>query len=246
MYRCLIIDDNKADRGVIETHLRKIDELGLITVCATSIKALRFLLNNKVDIVFSEIDMSELSGLELLRSLPNPPLFIFFSNCQNHGFDAFNLNAIDYVQKPVTFDRFLKSVKKATDYLELKASAKENSSLLRTEDEDFFYFKEPRGISKLKYMDVIYIESQGDFSKIFTAKEQHVVLVSLKNLDFQLPSHQFLRVHKQYIININHIVTLSTQKCLLDFDFSVPITPASRNYLLENSVSKHTISRFLK
>lgn len=246
MYRCIIIDDNEIDRGVTELHLRKIGELGLVSEFSSSVAALRFLLNNKVDIVFCDIVMPELSGIELLKSLPNPPLFIFISNFNEFGLEAFGLNAIDYIGKPLTFDRFLQAVKKSTELLKLKKIARENLSPLRTEEEDFFYFKEPKGISKLKYQDVIYIESKGDFSTIFTSTEKHVVLVSLKNLDLQLPSHQFLRVHKQYIININHIVTLSTQQCFLDFDFSVPITPASRQYLLEHSIGKHTISRFLK
>ncbi|MGY3051953.1 two-component system LytT family response regulator [Pedobacter sp. UYEF25] len=246
MYRCLIVDDNEMDRNIMEMHLRKVDEIGLASVCSSSVQALRFMLNNKIDIVLSDIKMPELSGIELLRSLPNPPLFIFISNYREFGLDAYSVNAIDYIDKPIVFERLLKAITKATDYLKLKAKAEENSSLLKTEEENFFYFKEPRGISKLKFHDVIYIESMGDFSKIFTSTEQHVVLVSLKNLDLQLPSHQFLRVHKQYIININHIVTLSTQKCYLDFDFSVPITTSSRQYLLENAIGKHTISRFLK
>ncbi|MET4080370.1 two-component system LytT family response regulator [Pedobacter sp. UYP30] len=246
MYRCLIVDDNEIDRNVLEMHVRKISELGLASVCSSSVQALRFLLNNKVDIVFSDIRMPELSGIELLRSLPNPPLFIFISNYKEYGLDAYSVNAIDYIEKPIVFDRLLKAIQKATDYLKLKAKVKDISSPLKTEEDDYFYFKEPRGISKLKFHDVIYIESNGDFSKIFTGTEQHVVLVSLKNLDLQLPSHHFVRVHKQYIININHIVTLSTNKCYLDCDFSVPITTSSRQYLLENSIGRHTISRFLK
>ena len=246
MYQCLIVDDNEIDRNIIEMHLRKISEIGLVSVCSSSVQALRFMLNNKVDIVFSDIKMPELSGIDLLRSLPNPPLFIFISNYREFGLDAYSVNAIDYIDKPIVFDRLVKATTKATDYLKLKARAEENSSQVKAVAEDFFYFKEPRGISKLKFYDVIYIESMGDFSKIFTSAEQHVVLVSLKNLDLQLPSHQFLRVHKQYIININHIVTLSTQKCYLDYDFSVPITNSSRQYLLENAIGKHTISRFLK
>lgn len=246
MYRCLIVDDNEIDRNILEMHLRRINELGIASVCSSSIKALRFLLNNKVDIVFSDIKMPELSGIELLRSLPNPPLFIFISSFNEFGFEAYNLSALDYIAKPIVFDRLLKAVNKGIDYLKLKAKADDSKSPLKTEEEDYFYFKETRGISKLKFQDVIYIESMGDFSKIFTSTEQHVVLVSLKNLDLQLPSHQFVRVHKQYIININHIVTLSTQKCYLNFDFSVPVTTSSRQYLLENAIGKYTISRFLK
>ncbi len=246
MYRCLIVDDNEFDRNIVELHMRKIAELALLSSFSSSVKTLRYLLNNKIDIVFSDIKMPELSGIELLRSLPNPPLFIFISNYNDFGLEAYNLNAIDYIGKPIVFDRFLQAVTKATDYLTLKKKAGEISSPLKTEEEDYFYFKDIRGITKLRFNDVIYIESMGDFSRIYTNTEEHVVLVSLKNLDLQLPSHQFLRVHRQYIININHIVTLSTQKCYLDFDFSVPITTSSRQYLLEHAIGKYTISRFLK
>lgn len=246
MYLCVIVDDNELDRNMTELQMRKITELSLLSSFSSSVTALRYLLNNKVDIVFSDIKMPELSGIELLRSLPNAPPFIFISNYNEYGFDAYSLNAMDYIAKPIVFDRFLQAVTKATDYLKLKQKALENSTALKTEEDNFFYFKDPRGISKLKFQDVIYIESMGDFSRIFTSTEEHVVLVSLKNLVRQLPSHQFLRVHKQYMININHIVTLSTQRCYLDFDFSVPITTSSRQYLIEHAISRHTISRFLK
>ena len=114
------------------------------------------------------------------------------------------------------------------------------------ENEDFFYFRETKGITKLKYSDVIYIESMGDFSKLFTSNDKHVILVSLKNLEKQLPEDIFTRVHKQYIININHIATLTNHEVHLDFNFIVPISASNRQELMEKSIEKKILSRFIK
>nr|WP_276904765.1 LytTR family DNA-binding domain-containing protein [Pedobacter kyonggii] len=249
-YSCLIVDDNEIERDAIEMHLKKIPSLNIIAVCSNGIEASQILSTTSVDIVYSDIDMPELSGMDLLKSLKKQPLFIFITSFSEYAAESFNLDALDFIVKPATFERILKATNKAIEYLELRKQVSklpvENLNNDDKKDDDYFFFRETKGITKLKYNDVIYIESMGDFSKLFTSSDKHVILVSLKNLEKQLPSKIFSRVHKQYIININHIVTLTNHEVHLDHNFLVPISASNRQELLEKSIDKKILSRFLK
>ncbi|NII83517.1 MULTISPECIES: LytR/AlgR family response regulator transcription factor [unclassified Pedobacter] len=250
MYSCLIVDDNEIERDAIEMHLKKIPSLNIIAVCSNGIEASQILSTTSVDIVYSDIDMPELSGMDLLKSLKKQPLFIFITSFSEYAAESFNLDALDFIVKPATFERILKATNKAIEYIELRKQVNklpaENLNDYDKKDDDYFFFRETKGITKLKYNDVIYIESMGDFSKLFTSIDKHVILVSLKNLEKQLPSKIFSRVHKQYIININHIATLTNHEVHLDHNFLVPISATNRQELLEKSIDKKILSRFLK
>ena len=249
LYKCIIVDDNEIERDALEMHLKKIPSLEIIKVCTSSIEAANFLSNNDVDLVFSDIDMPELSGTALLKSIKSKPLFVFITSHSEYAVESYDLDAIDFIVKPATFERILKSVNKSVEYLELKKQL--NNEVfdgfdIRKNQDDFFYFRETKGISKLRYNDVIYIESMGDFSKLFTNTDKHVILVSLKNLEKQLPNEIFTRVHKQYIINNNHIATLTNHEVHLNFGYIVPISASNRQELMEKSIDKKILSRFTK
>ncbi|MDQ1139387.1 LytR/AlgR family response regulator transcription factor [Pedobacter agri] len=249
LYKCIIVDDNEIERDALEMHLKKISSLQIIKVCTSGVEAAEVLSNTEIDIVFSDIDMPELSGMALLKITKNKPLFIFITSHSEYAVESYDLDAIDFIVKPATFERILKAANKAIEYLELKKqiSVEGNEQAeIRKENEDFFYFRETKGITKLKYSDVIYIESMGDFSKLFTSNDKHVILVSLKNLEKQLPEDIFTRVHKQYIININHIATLTNHEVHLNFNFIVPISASNRQELMEKSIEKKILSRFIK
>jgi len=249
LYKCIIVDDHEIERDALEMHIRRISQLEIIAVCKNGIEAADVLLSNHVDIVFSDIDMPELSGIALLKSLKNHPLFVFITAHGEYAAESYNVDAIDFVVKPATFERILKAANKAVEYLDLKkqvVNIPEPVYDSKPITDDHFFFKETKGITKLKYNDVIYIESMGDFSKIFTANGMHIILVSLKNLEKQLPKNYFARVHKQYIININHIVTLTNHEVHLNHNFVVPISASNRQDLLENAIDKKILSRFTK
>jgi two-component system, LytTR family, response regulator len=247
-YSCLIVDDNEIERDAIEMHLKKIPSLNIIAVCSNGIEASQVLSTTSVDIVYSDIDMPELSGMDLLKSLKKQPLFIFITSFSEYAAESFNLDALDFIVKPATFERILKATNKAIEYIELRKQVNNlpAGNIEDKTDDDYFFFRETKGITKLKYNDVIYIESMGDFSKLFTRIDKHVILVSLKNLEKQLPSKIFSRVHKQYIINVNHIVTLANHEVHLEHNFLVPISASNRQELLEKSIDKKILSRFLK
>lgn len=246
VYKCLIVDDNEIERDAIEMYLRKIPKLDIIAICSTALEAVDILQNQHIDIVFSDIDMPELSGMDLLKSIKNPPIFIFITSFAEYATEGFNLDALDFVVKPATFERLLKASNKAIDYLELKKAVANSIEVQHHEKDtdDYFYIKETKGFTRLNYADVIYIESMGDFSKIYTASNKHITLVNLKNLERQL-SGIFIRVHKQFIINLNQIATVTNSEIYLNHDYTVPVSLLNKHDLMEK-ISKKTITRHSK
>lgn len=245
-YKCLIVDDNEIERDVIKMYLRKINRLEIKAICSNGIEASDILIKEHIDIVFSDIEMPELSGIGLLKSIKNAPVFIFITSFPGYAAESFNLDALDFIVKPATFERVLKSSNKAIAYLDLKKVAESN--IVQTNNDvagdDYFFIKETKGFTRLNYVDVIYIESMGDFSKIYTAENMHVTLVNLKNLERQLPSY-FVRVHKQYIINLNHIATVAHAEIKLHHNYTVPVSITNKQDLMEKITIK-TISRHNK
>jgi two-component system LytT family response regulator len=255
-YKCIIVEDNILERDALAMKLKKIDSLIVHSVLSDGMEAVPVLKNNDIDIVFSDIDMPDLSGIELLKSLKHPPVFIFISAHSEHAAESFNLDVIDYIVKPVKIERLVKATGKAIEYIEAKkkiqpetgskAVSETTADLIKTIDaQEYFFIKEKNAYIKLNMGDVLYIESMGDFSKIITTQQKtHFVLVSLKNLEKQLPVKLFMRVHKQYIINLLHINNISTTDIKLSNNISVPLSTAYRQLLLDNVVDKKTLTRF--
>ena len=245
LYRCLIVDDNEIERDAIEMYLRKINRFEIVGVCSSGIEADALIATESIDIVFSDIDMPELSGTSLLKSFRYPPVFIFITSFSEYAAESFNLDALDFIVKPATYERLLKASHKVIEYLDLKKAA--SKSIFADPPpsiENHFFLKETKGYTRLNYGDVIYIESMGDFSKIFTATNKHITLVNLKNLEKQLPAI-FLRVHKQYIINLNQIATISTNEIHLNYEHTVPLSLANKQELMDKIANK-TLSRHTK
>jgi DNA-binding LytR/AlgR family response regulator len=252
-YKCLVADDNLIDRELVIRHLSKIDSINIVATCDDGNDAARVLAEEHIDIVFSDIDMPNLSGIGLIKGLKLPPVFVFITSYAEYAVESFNLDVIDFIVKPLSFERLFKSVNKAIEYIELKNVLNtksdpildSNLSFLRNNKNEYFFIKETQGITKLAYADVLYIESLGDFSKIFTVNgDKHVTLVSLKNLEKQLPMQTFMRIHKQYILNLEHITTITSNEILLFNKQVVPLSAVYKQELLDIVVNKKIITRY--
>src|SRR6478672_4974631 len=190
IYSCVIIEDSLIERDLLISYVNKISIIDVKAVFEDGLKALNFLSENEIDIVISDIEMPYLKGIELLKVLKTSPSFIFTTSHSGFAVEGFELNAIDYIVKPVTLSRLEKAVKKAIKYsTENKiTNAEEVIDIINPED-DHFYIKENNYITKLFHAEVIYIESLSDFSKIYMVDEKvHVVLASLKSIEAQLPT----------------------------------------------------------
>ncbi|MDB5122455.1 MAG: hypothetical protein JWP94_584 [Mucilaginibacter sp.] len=239
IYRCLVADDNLIDRDLITKYLSKIDGIVIAAVCTDGFEASKVLADQHIDILFSDIDMPYLSGIGLVKNLKHPPVTVFITSHKDYAAEGFNLDVIDFIVKPLNFDRFYQAVNKAMAYLSLKNIANGNSDAANDKQEtsdnnihaasEYFFIKETNGITRIRYSDVLYIESLGDYSKVFTQNgEKHVTLVSLKSMQRQLPEHQFKRIHKQYIVNLSHIVTITANEVVLLNKQTIPISASSR------------------
>ncbi len=245
-YNCLIADDNLLERDALEMHLKKMPQLEITAICENGLEALTAISAGDIDIVFSDIEMPELSGFGVLKSLKKAPVFVFISSHGEFAIESYNLDVIDFIVKPVTFERLLKAVNKAVEYLELKSSAPTAQQGSVAENESYFFIRESNDLVKMMYDEVAYIESMGDFSKIYTVKDKrHITLVSLKNLELQLPAGHFTRIHKQFIINHHHLTAVSGDEVKIADKFLVPISQSLRQDLLDKVVNKKIVTRHI-
>ncbi len=238
-YKCIIAEDSLLDRDVLEMYIAKIDQLQLLVVCSNGLEAAAALQANDIDIVFSDIDMPDLSGLELKQSLQQSPVFIFISSFSEYAAESYNLDVVDFIVKPVSFARLLKAVHKAIDYIELKKNAGHNERTTvasqPANDHDHFFIREDNGFTRINTADLLFVESMGNFSRLQTRQQtKHMTLVSLKNIEEQLPSPNFMRVHKQYIINLQHITSInSAGEVILAGGENIPVGAVYRNGLMK-------------
>jgi two-component system, LytTR family, response regulator len=243
---CIIIEDNLIERDALALKLKKMEGLDLKASFADGLEALSYLKNNKVELIFSDIDMPDLSGIELLKSLKQPPAFIFISSHSEHAAESFNLDVIDFIVKPVKIERLIKAVDKAFAILEQNQSnTTEIESAPKEAEMDFFFIKENNIHIKVNVDDVLYIESMGDFSKIIVKdNKSHMVLISLKNLEKQLSPLKFMRVHKQFMVNLAHIVSIANTDLKLSNQQLIPVSTSQKQILMDEFINKRTLSRF--
>jgi DNA-binding LytR/AlgR family response regulator len=190
--------------------------------------------------------MPDLTGIELVKTLRNPPVFVFISSFPEYAAEGYNLDIIDFAVKPISFDRFVKAVNKAIEYIELKKSAANTTaSIQNNHSEDHFFIKDNKGITRVNTQNVLYIESMGDFSKIYTQDQKTLVmLVGLKNAETQLQSKQFIRVHKQYLVNTEHISQVLANEIILSNKVSIPLSNAYKQLLNDTVIDKQLLKRF--
>jgi DNA-binding LytR/AlgR family response regulator len=253
IYRCLVADDNLIDRHLITKCLNKIDGIVVASVCADGLEASKILAEQHIDILFSDIEMPYLSGIDLVKTLNSQTVTIFITSHKDYAVEGFNQNVIDFIVKPFNFDRFYKAVNKAKAYVTLKNTARGYSGAGNDKEAsgndintavDYFFLKDTNGITRIKYSEVLYIESLGDYSKVFTQNtEKYVTLVSLKSMQRQLPEHQFKRVHKQYIVNLRHIVTITANEVVLCDKQVVPINTSTRQEVIELLTNNKLLTR---
>lgn len=250
-YKCLIADDNPMERDALQMFLEMTNRVVVVGVCSDGAEARAFLQNNEVDIVYTDIDMPNLNGLDLLRSLRKSPAFVFTTSFPEYAVSGFELDAVDFMVKPLNFERIARSVDKVIEYIEMKqkyedteTAKPENQTI--TQAEEYIFVRETPDLVKVRFDEIAYIESMGEFSKIFTVSDKkHITLVSLKNLEAQLPQTIFMRVHKQYMINCNNISAIGNNDVTIN-NTKIPLGSTYKQPLLDKVVNKNVLNRFVK
>jgi DNA-binding LytR/AlgR family response regulator len=195
--RCLIVDDDVISRKMLEMMIQRVKNLDLVESCSNPLLARQILASQPVDLLFLDMEMPDLSGLDLLKSLTTYPEVIIVSAKENYAFQAFDYEVTDYLLKPVVLDRFLKAI----DRVEKRISLEQDSY---TTPESIFV-KTNNQIVSIRLTDITWIEAYGDYVNIFTEKDRFIVHATMKGIESKMPRDQFLRVHRSYIIRFDRI-----------------------------------------
>jgi DNA-binding LytR/AlgR family response regulator len=204
MINTIIVDDEPLAQDVLETYIEKIPELNLVTKCSNAIEANEALKANDIDLMFLDIQMPQLTGIDFLKTLTKPPLVIFTTAYPNYAIEGFELNALDYLLKPISLERFMKSVNKAIEQFEL-LNKEDSPAGTDGKNPDYIFVKADKKLVKINYSDILYIEGLKDYVIIRMDKGRVITLQTMKSLEDKLPSKMFKRIHRSYIVSISKI-----------------------------------------
>jgi DNA-binding LytR/AlgR family response regulator len=203
--RCLIIDDEPLAQRVVERYAENIPFLEIVQKCNSAVEAIDVLHNHEVDLLFLDINMPRLSGMEFLKTLKNPPLVIITTAYAEYAIQGYELDVVDYLMKPFAFDRFYKAIQKAEELI--KGKDQRNSEVKESDKQEdtFIFIKSSKKTFKVNLGEILYIEALGDYVKIYTTEKMIISYQSLKNIETLLPSSSFPRIHKSFIIALSRI-----------------------------------------
>jgi len=208
VWKCLLVDDEPLAIEILEKHIEMVDQLEVVGKCNNAFKALEFLQKNPVDLMFLDIQMPKLSGISFIRTLQNPPSIIFTTAFKEYAIDAFELDAVDYLLKPISLERFLRAVNKLT---KTTFTNEEEMSIMPEVNTGFIYFRADRKMIKLFYDEILYIESIKDYIKIYReGNSPLLVKQSITATEEMLPPHLFIRIHRSFIVSVNKITAFTS------------------------------------
>ena len=209
---CIIVDDETIAREVIATHLSKIPNIKIIASCKSAIEAFSVLRAHDIDLVFLDINMPDISGISFAKSINKDVKIIFTTAYRDFAVEGFELQAVDYLLKPISFDRLLKAVNTYFD-IHTDSNHSENKKI---EPNDFMFVRSDRRMIKIDFESIIYIESYSDYIKIHLTNETVVTRETISAIEAKLPNKSFLRIHRSYIIALKHIVSFTNEEITIN------------------------------
>ena len=220
---CLAVDDEPPALEVLKKFITSVHSLELAGTCSDAIEAINFLQSKPVDLIFLDIQMPGLTGLQFIQSMSQKPMFILVTAYEKFGLEGFNLNVVDYLVKPVPLERFIRACNKAQELFELKKGNFVAGE--RNKDDDFFFINVDYSLVKVMYNNIIWIEGLKDYIKIYLNDNTKPIVarLSLKSLEDELPPSMFLRIHKSYIVSKNFISSVKKSSVLLDNKTEIPV-----------------------
>ena len=225
--QCIIVDDEPVAREILENHLNKIEAVTVVAACKNAIEAFNQLNSNTIDLIFLDINMPEISGLSFAKSINTNIKVIFTTAYREYAVDGFNLQAVDYLLKPISFERLLQAVNK---YLgEKSIEVIENSAEIIQEKSDFIFVRADRKMIKINFSEINYIESLSDYIKIHLVNKTIVTRETITNIEAKLPQKEFLRIHRSYIVSISKIQSFTNEF----IEINKKALPISRSYKKE-------------
>lgn len=222
---CLIIDDEQISRDILKKLIDKTDGLSLLGSCESALHGLEVIQNETIDLVFLDVEMPELSGIEFLNEINQKPLIIFVTSKERYAVEAFEHDAVDYLLKPLNYPRFLRAVAKAKDIFESRQTVQEGMGNL--------FVKKDGKLVKIRYSDIMYIEAAADYMIIFTENQRFMVNITMKALNERLPENDFIRVHRTYTVRKEKIESMEDSTVLVA-GRRIPIGGSYKNALYES------------
>jgi len=221
---CLIVDDEPMAREILENHLQKIESVHIVGSCKNAIDAFNILSSKKIDVIFLDINMPEISGLSFAKSINRRIKIIFTTAYREYAVDGFDLQAVDYLLKPISFDRLYQSINKYIDVYVPSDLPKEHQII--EEKSDFIFVRSDRKMIKVNFAEILYIESLGDYVKIILDDKNIVTRETISSIEAKLPKNLFLRTHRSFIVSIKQIVSFTYEY----IEIKKKAIPISRSY----------------
>lgn len=220
--KCIVVDDEPLARELIETHIAQTGVLENLESCNNAIKAFEVLNTRKVELMFLDIQMPLLTGLDFLRGLKNPPKVIITTAFRNYALEGFELDVVDYLLKPITFQRFFKAIEK---YNNLKRNVTGSAEKV-SPDPDFIYLRANKKSHKVFTSDILYIESLRDYINVHTIKDTFVIKEPLSEIEARLAKKRFLRIHRSFLVNVDKITAFTAT----DIEIGIKELPVGSSY----------------
>lgn len=236
MINCIIVDDEPVAREIIENHLKKINTIQVLGSCKNAVEAFNLINTQQVDLIFLDINMPEISGLSFARSINKSIKIIFTTAYREYAIDGFDLRAVDYLLKPISFERIFQAVNKYKN--ENPPTVSETTVDLRFDKNDFIFVKADRKMIKINYADVDYIESLSDYLKIHLVDKIVVTRETISSIEAKLPKRDFLRIHRSYIVSIDKIESFTKEYV----EIKKKTLPISRSYRNEVKLRLENVS----
>ena len=230
-YNVIIVDDEYLAQKLLQDYVSKVESLQLVATCSNAFEAMNALNDQQVDIMFLDIQMPDLTGLELVRSLEQKPAVIFTTAYSEYAVDAFNLSVVDYLLKPFDFPRFIQAINKAIGTEQPKVAGVQKPADTISKSNDFITVKADYKLYKINYDDLLFIEGQHEYVTFHTTQRRITALFALKDLEEILPKDKFVRVHKSYIVSFKHIQDLDKSDVTVAGN-KVPVGASYRDELL--------------
>ena len=243
MIRCIAIDDEPLALRQVKNYIERIEKLELVALCSNAIEAQELLKQEQVDLLFVDINMPDINGIDFVRGLTDPPLVIFTTAYSEYALEGFRLNAVDYLLKPFSFDDFSRAAEKACSLRELHRMREERAASVSTiesideasDNNDYISIKSDYKVNLVRYNDIIYIESVGEYIRLHLKDGSKLTtLFRLKNMETELPQKNFMRVHRSYIVNIDYVSSFARGKIYLSNGDYVPISINYRDSFREH------------
>jgi two-component system LytT family response regulator len=223
--KCIAIDDEPLALEIIKDYSSKVPFLDLVKTFDNALESIDYLKNNKADLLFLDIQMEELTGIQLLNVLNPKPNVIFTTAYDSFAIQGFELDAVDYLLKPISFERFLKAVNKVYEKLNVEhlIENKNKEVTIYTPGDDYFFVKTEFRLEKVKFSDILYIEGMGDYLRIVTPNKRLMTLQNFRRMEEMLPANKFYRVHKSYIVSLDKIENIERNRIKIS-DKIIPIS----------------------